>query len=62
MLGSIPAVLNLDMDKNFSKAGMMEGTVFVMLRLTKMFHTTKTQYQQQVCNRLGRQKIPWDGH
>ncbi len=36
MLGSIPVVLDSDINKNFSKSGMMEGTVFVMLRLKKM--------------------------
>jgi hypothetical protein len=39
MLGLIPAVLVSDIDKNFSKVGMMEGTVFVMLRLMKMVQT-----------------------
>jgi hypothetical protein len=35
MLGLIPAVLDSDIS-NFSKADIMEGAVFVMLRLTKM--------------------------
>jgi hypothetical protein len=41
MLGLIPTVLDSDIDKNISKAGMMEGTVFVMLRLTKMVQRQK---------------------
>ncbi len=43
MLGLIPAVLDSDINKNFSKAGTMEGTVFVMLRLTKMVQRQNTR-------------------
>jgi hypothetical protein len=32
LLGISPAVLDSDLDENFSKAGMMEGIVFVTLR------------------------------
>jgi hypothetical protein len=39
----IPAVLDSNLDKNFSEAGMMEGIVLVMLRLTKMVQRQNTQ-------------------
>ncbi len=42
LLGLISAVLDSDLDKKFSKAGMMEETVFVMLRLTKMVQRQNT--------------------
>ncbi len=43
MCGLISAVLDSDINKNFSKSGMMEGTVFFMLRLTKMVKRQDTQ-------------------
>ncbi len=43
MLGSISAVLDSDINKNFSKAGMIEGTVYFMVRLTTMVKRQGTQ-------------------
>ena len=42
LLGLIPAVLDSDLDKNFSKADLMEGIVFVMLRPARIVQRWNT--------------------